>query len=574
MKTFADYGIHLGGKTGIEVQTTCPQCSASRRKKNAKCLSVNTEKGVWICHHCDWRGSLAGGEEARSRRPYVRPEWPTPKEGPWEQIARERGIPRHIFEAEGIRCVSAYMPQQEGYTDCLVFPYVKRGELVNLKYRALASKAFRQVAGAEKILYRQDCISKDQVVITEGEFDALSIVAAGISSVVSVPDGAPPPTATQYASKFTYLDQDPDPFEGVADIVLAVDADEPGQALARELARRLGIDRCRLVRWPADCKDANDALRLYGPEHLRELIAQAQPFPVQDVVTILDTVDAVMHEYQYGRACGFSTGWESVDRYYTVEPGHLTIVTGIPGHGKSEFLDALAINLCQLHGWRFAVCSPENAPIQWHVAKLLEKVVGKPFRVGPSERMSPQDVMHGLEWLQAHMTFIVPSDVLTLSAVLDRATVLVRRQGIRGLIIDPYNEFDHQRPSGQTETEYIGAMLTTIRQWARKWQVAIWLVAHPQKLFRRDDGTYPVPTPWDISGSAHWRNKADNCLTVWRDETAPDSPIQVHVQKVRYKHIGHVGMAELAWDRMTGRYRSIQPCEVPGGSHEDARMFF
>jgi twinkle protein len=151
----------------------------------------------------------------------------------------------------------------------------------------------------------------------------------------------------------------------------------------------------------------------------------------------------------------------------------------------------------------------------------------------------------------------MPEDALTITGVLARAQILVRRLGIQGLVIDPFNEFDHTRPRGQTETEYIGETLSAIKRWARKWQVHVWLVAHPQKLFRREDGTYPVPTPWDINGSANFRNKADNCLTVWRNEACEDDPVQVHIQKVRFKNIGRIGVVELKWHRVTGRYREL-----------------
>ncbi len=82
----------------------------------------------------------------------------------------------------------------------------------------------------------------------------------------------------------------------------------------------------------------------------------------------------------------------------------------------------------------------------------------------------------------------------------------------------------------------------------------MWVVAHPQKLYRREDGSYPVPTPYDISGSAHWRNKPDNCLTIWRDENEPDLPVKLYVQKVRFREVGSVGMVELRWNRLNGRY--------------------
>lgn len=553
--TYADFKIDLCGKSGVEVATTCPQCSASRRNKLAKCLSVNTDKGVWLCHHCDWRGSLKSGEERPGKRLYTRPIWNAA--APGQEIYRwfeQRAIPKEIVDSEGIMEVSAYLPQCEDTVACLAFPYRKGGAVVNIKYRALKDKAFRQVSGAEKVLYRQDRIALAQVIITEGEIDALSCVVAGFDSVVSVPDGAPAPTTKNYTAKFTYLDQDPDPFDGVQDIILAVDADEPGQALQRELGRRLGTDRCRFVTWPDGCKDANDVLRTHGAERLRACLEQAQPFPVQDVINVADIAESVCTRYASAPAKGLSTGWATVDQFYTIEPGQLSVVTGIPSSGKSEWLDALALNLAAQHGWRFALCSPENTPVETHCAKLVEKHVGKPFWVGPSVRMSPLELGHGLEWLSEHVTFILPEETLTIQGVLDRAAILVRRKGIKGLIIDPFNEFDHTRDRGCTETEYIGQVLGMMKRWARKHGVHVWLVAHPQKLYRRDDGTYPVPTPYDISGSSHFRNKADNCLTVWRDMENPDVPVQIHVQKVRFKHIGSVGMAELVWQRASGRY--------------------
>lgn len=553
--TYADFHIELHGGSGVEVTTTCPQCSAKRKNSKAKCLSVNTEKGVWICHHCDWRGTLKGGEEQTGRKIYTKPVWKDAPAGDTiEAWFAQRGITAAILAAEHITRIDAYLPQCEDQVPCIAFPYYKHGSVVNVKYRAIKEKAFRQTTNAEKIFYRQDHITRELTVIVEGEIDALSIVQAGIDAAISVPDGAPATNAKNYAAKFTYLDQDPDPFEGVEKIILAVDSDEPGQVLQRELGRRLGTDRCYFVTWPKDCKDANDTLRLRGASALRDCLDAAKPFPVQDVINVSDLTEAIFERYMKGVTRGLSTGWGLVDNYYTVQAGQLTVVTGIPGHGKSEWLDALAMNLATVHGWRFAICSPENSPVELHCEKLLEKHVGAPFRPGQTERMSPSELDQGLTWLNEHVTFIMPEDALTIKGLLDRAQILVRRLGIRGLIIDPFNEFDHTRERGQTETEYIGATLGMLKRWTRKWGVHVWLVAHPQKLFRREDGSYPIPTPYDINGSANFRNKADNCLTIWRDEAENGAPIQVHVQKIRYKHIGMLGAVELTWDRVTGRY--------------------
>jgi twinkle protein len=156
------------------------------------------------------------------------------------------------------------------------------------------------------------------------------------------------------------------------------------------------------------------------------------------------------------------------------------------------------------------------------------------------------------------LSSLAPDEALTIPALLKQAKALVARHGIRGLILDPWNEFDHARGT-TTETEYISTSLTQIRRFARNYGVHVWLVAHPQKLYRRDDGSYPVPTPYDISGSAHWRNKADNCLAVWRDENDPDEPVHLYVQKVRFREVGKIGLVPLRWSSINGRYAEALP---------------
>lgn len=555
MSDYSDFKIDLGGKTG-EVATLCPECSHTRKNKTARCLSVNTDKGVWICFHCGWKGGLKQGVEFKGRKIHSRPSAlkPKPPTTLFELEVAHRAVPQAVLDVEGVALVSAYMPQKESHIDCIAFPYVKQGELVNVKYRGLAEKSFCQHPHAEKVFYRQDRIEKEQVYICEGEWDALSIVTAGIASVISVPDGAPAVNAKNYSAKFTYLDQDPDPFEGVQQIVLACDNDEPGVKLRDELARRLGMDRCVYVTWPEGCKDANDVLRIHGADTLRQCLTQCTHFPIEDVVMVGDLVDEVMAEYINGPRKGLETPWMAVNNFYTVDTGQLTIVTGIPSSGKSEWLDALCVGLAGLHEWRFAICSPENWPLKVHCEKYLEKVTGKPFRHGPTPRMTTTDIASGLQWLHDRFTFIATEEALTIGGVLERASGLVRRMGIHGLVIDPFNEFDHTRQKGQTETEYISDTLSLIKRWSRKHACHVWVVAHPQKLYRKEDGTYPVPTPYDISGSAHWRNKADNCITVHRHFDKPEKPVEIHFQKIRFKHIGKQGACGLIWDRVNGRY--------------------
>lgn len=554
MKTFADFNIELRPGASGEVKTTCPRCSASRKKSRYPCLNVSVEQGVWNCWHCGWSGTLKGGEWQRPeiRKEYRRPDYVATTTGLPEKVIAwfsERCITETVMRRNGIGYGDIYMPQLEEETTAIQFPYFRGGEVINVKYRD-GRKNFRMAAGAERVLYGLNDIAETTIWV-EGEMDKLSLEVAGYPNTVSVPDGAPAPNSKSYESKFDFLAA---PELGkVKTHILAVDNDAPGKRLHEELTRRLGAGNCLLVEWPDGCKDANDVLMQHGADALGRCIEAAKPLPIIGAYGVSDLLGELDAYYAEGLPRGADTGWGALDHLYSVRPGEWTLVTGIPGHGKSEFLDALTINLAARHGWRFGVFSPENQPFSLHLAKLAEKYVGKPFNPGQTERMSRAEFDIAATWLDRHYTMIFP-EAPNIDAILAVAGALVLRAGIRGLVIDPWNEIEHGRTQGQTETEYISIALSRIRQFARAHGVHVWLVAHPAKLFKEASGRYPVPTPYDVSGSAHWRNKADNCIAIWRDQMTDSRIVEVHVQKIRHKITGRVGKVDLTYDAVTGRY--------------------
>ena len=561
MKNFSDFGIDLNGRSGEEVKTTCPQCSHTRKKKNYPCLNVNTEKGVWHCHHCGWSGGLGSGVINRSappnRRVYHRPEFrPAVLSDNAITFLTKRGLTTDVLIRNRIALERVWMPQIEEEVQAIAFPYFKAGEIVNVKYRD-SSKNFRQVAGAEKIVYKYDDIT-ETTIICEGEMDALSLEVAGFRNAISVPDGAPTPESKNLELKFEFLDDER--FDQVKQFVLAVDNDEPGKKLEDELARRLGRDKCMRVTWPEGCKDANEVLMRHGAETLRHCIEDAKAFPVEGVFSISDIEDDINNMLEFGMIKGEPTGWDSVNGLYTPAPGQWTLVTGIPSMGKSEWLDALAVNIAENAGWVFGVCSPENQPISWHAAKLIEKRMNERLVAG---RVNQAKFHEAKAWLNEHFHFIMPEEP-TLDSVLAKAKVLVRRHGMKGLIIDPYNELDHtKRKDGVNETEYVSTFLTQLRKFARENSIHVWLVAHPAKLMKEKNGEYPVPDGYTVSGSAHFYNKADNIVAVHRDVRNPQAPTEVHVQKIRSRWLGRRGTAFLQWQSNSGRFREFDGAYSP-----------
>lgn len=265
--------------------------------------------------------------------------------------------------------------------------------------------------------------------------------------------------------------------------------------------------------------------------------------------------ERVLELHATGLPSGAATGWHNVDALYTVVPGQLTIVTGWPSSGKSEWVDALLVNLAR-SGWKTAMYSPENQPTELHASKLIEKIIGKPFGLGPTERMTPEEADKGAKIVSQRFALMeVKDEGGTIQDILDEADSWLSTHGAekRGLVIDPWNEVEHWRPPGLSETEYVSKSLAQIRRWARNTKTHVWLVAHPQKV-PREGGKLPMPRPDHISGSQNFWNKADVAITVYRDLDGVVDEVEIHVLKVRFKHVGRTGMARLNWSRVCGRY--------------------
>lgn len=541
---------------GPEVKTTCPRCSHTRKKRTQPCLNVNLETGVFHCWHCGWAGKARGAGREYKRvtqdRPkaYVKPKIESQGlTGAALAWFEARGITRPVLERNGVTTTRVFMPQVNAEVTAIAFPYRKAGEVVNCKYRDNA-KNFRMASGAERVLYGYDDIAPTTVIV-EGECDKLAVEVAGFANCVSVPDGAPAPNTKNIESKFDYLNDEA--LQKVERWIIAVDNDAPGARLQDELIRRFGAEKCLVVTWPDGCKDANDVLVAHGADTLRQCIEEARPVPIVGVFGADDFADDFLRMYDEGVPRGLTTGWECVDEFWRVQPGQLVVVTGIPGHGKSEWVDALCVNLALDHGWRTAMYSPENYPVRLHMMKLAEKYIGKPYNPGPHPRMSKAEALKAKDWIAEHFDWVMPERP-SLDEIMSRAQALVFRKGTRVLVIDPWNEVEHARPQGMTEAEYVSESLMRLRWFARKHELLLIVVAHPRLLEKKADGSYPVPTPYDISGGAMWRNKADNCIAVYANPADPQGAVEIHVQKVKFKLFGQVGMVPMTWDRPTGRY--------------------
>ncbi len=552
-ETLESLGIDTKGKRHGQIKTVCPSCSGTRGNPRDQSLSVNLDDGVYKCHHCEWSGKVGMRDwrdqlGAPQAKVYEKP--PEPSTTGLTQAGRT------FLESRGI---SAETAQEAGIYDngkALAIPYVRDGQVVHVKYRSLTEKKFWSTKGTELVFYGLDwCLDAQDVVIVEGELDALSCYEAGITSVLSVPSGAPA-EGSDAGRKLDCLDSARDLLSRVGRVVIATDNDGPGHALSAELVRRIGPEKCWRVSWPEGIKDANDALTKMSGDDLIAIIVKAKPIPVEGIYTGHDLLQELEHLYDNGPDTGVGFGYPVLDNHYRVKTGHLSIWTGVPSHGKSTVLDQLLVRLAEKHDWRIAMFSPEQLPLVKHQEELMRQRSGKPFYLGATNRMTKQEMYDTNDWVSERFSFILPESP-EVDTIIDLAKVEIYRRGVKGIVINPWNELEHARTKHLSETEYIGETIVKLRRFARLHDVHVWIVAHPTKMRKNDDGSEAIPGLWDISGSSHFRNKADVGVSVWRDLSKDDNVVDIHVIKMRFTDYGKLGAVSFKYDHASRRLAEI-----------------
>ena len=455
-----------------------------------------------------------------------------------------------------------------GEEGCIAFPYYRNGELVNIKYRT-SNKEFRQEKDAERTLFNMDRVvqfwednpqKRKRVIFVEGEMDVLSFYEAGFSHVVSLPDGAPKTAKFDPDDKRFQALKSAEWIDQAEEIIIAVDNDEAGNSLQLELLHRFGKDRCSTVTFPDAfdivTKDANEVLMNHGSEALVEMIKRRTPCPVEGIYTAIDYESEVFNIYSGNIQKPLSTGFKNLDEIYKVMPSTFCLVTGVPNHGKSNFIDQIAVNLAKNESWRFAIFSPEHSTAN-HIRRLAEKVIEKPFDIGINERMSVSELSDALGFLKDKFYFIESRDIIpNIDWLLSKMRVACLRHGVKGIIIDPYNEIDSSRQNTKREDEHIRDLISACKQFCRRHNVTMWMVAHPAKMQRNSEGVIPAPSLYDVSGSAHWNNMADVGLVIHRDFEQNET--KVITRKVREQGLyGSIGEAHFRYSSSKHVYIEI-----------------
>ena len=538
---FNQHKLDVGKTQGI-----CPLCSSDRQPKNQKlkCSSYDWERGLGTCHNCDSSFQLHTYQrKGASEKVYVRPAEvertpPTSKIVEWFNT---RGISQKTLIDLSVSEGAEFMPQTGKTENTIQFNYIMGDQLINVKYRD-GRKNFKLYKGAEKVFYNiNSIIGYKDCVIVEGEMDVLALHEAGIKNAISVPNGA-----TLNSNNLEYLDNCIDYFEDKERVILAVDDDEPGQALQQELIRRLGAEVCFLSSFE-DCKDANDYLMKYGKEALAERIAKSRPVPLENVTTFKDIEDEITDFVKNGFKRGYQIGIPNFDNIFSTYTGQFITVTGIPSSGKSDFVDQMVVGYNRNYQWKTAFASPENAPTYLHAHKLMRKV----WEDMPSKADIGTDKWNEVADHINDNFYFIDMERYTLESVLRKGAELVKRKGIKCLVIDPFNKVRDVDCKTEDVNRYTMEYLTKIETFAKKYDVLVFIVAHPTKMYKDKDGKIEEPTMYNIKGGGEWYDASYHGILVHRDYEA--KTVKAKILKVKFQNLGENGAeAHFTWEPRSG----------------------
>lgn len=446
-----------------------------------------------------------------------------------------RGISVELAEKFGLTTV-----QKDGKA-WLAVPYVERGQITNHKYRLISEKRHQMDKGARLCLWNHDCLleeSNKPVVICEGEWDALTALQAGCRAV-SVPNGA-----SGADGRLDYLWDARDLLNRVESFIIATDNDDAGLKLRENLVAHLGADRCSFVEYGADCKDLNDTLQLYGKDAVRTVIDNAKLFPVKGLYNMADFPDTPPVR-------AMPIGIDCLKDMIEIVPGSLTVFTGYANMGKSTVMNTILAHAVA-NEVTCCVASFETPPKPILRDGIARAMIGCSFQEFPTHPLR-----HGAYGeIEKHIKIV--SNALDeelefdIDAFLETARVSVLRDGAQIILLDPWNELEHKRNRDESLTEYVGRAIRRVKAFARRYNVAFWIVAHPTKPQR---GVSEMPSLYDVSDSANWANKADYGLVYHRRDKALNEA-QLAVVKVRMGLPGECCVQTVMLDQRTSRVAS------------------
>jgi twinkle protein len=458
---------------------------------------------------------------------------------PWEWLTSVRKLDRSLLDHMGVR-----PDKHPTLGPAILFPYTRNGRPYAGKWRGFAQKDWRSSQGVTRGLYNEEALRQTgPIVITEGEIDCLSVMQAGYSRAVSLPDGW-----TAEGGKREVLVEAEAQLRQSPCVIVAGDNDEAGSSLPRTVANILLGHDVRYVTWPDGCKDANDVLVKFGEGELARCLTDAKRIdPEGGFITSISDLPPMPARRV------LRMGMKPFDYVLAFEVGAISVGTGTPGSGKSTLTTFAAYHVAKHENISVGFLSFETHPYRTrdHLCRLE---CGKPW-ADLSDRQQAE-VAESLDrhFRIVHRTYEAKNH--NLGWLKDMIYTLAVRDGCKLIIVDPWNELEHMPEPGENMTNYINWAVQQIRVWAEQFDTHVCIIAHPRKM--QTEGKPRSPVGYDISDSAAFANKPSLGFTVHQAENSEGLPVvKLITWKVRDTQLYGIekGQTDLEFSSFAMTYR-------------------
>lgn len=441
---------------------------------------------------CSYLGIERPKAFREGKKQYTRPAKPrctVPQNRVRDYLTQERGIPFEILRR--------YQVGEDG--NKIIFPFIlPDGELALAKAREATAGADPKptAANCEPVLFGWQAIHQNarEVVLTEGEIDALTMAAYGFPAM-SVPFGG------GGKGKQNWIENEFERMERFERIYIATDMDKPGDEAAAEIVSRLGRHRCYRVQMPY--KDANECwLQGVPPEQMAALITSAQPMDPEGLKRASAFVDGVTALFYPKREdpLGYSMPYAGLNGEIIFRPGEATVWAGATGSGKTQILcDCVPFWIKK--GSRICVAS-----LEMKCEQTLKRMVKQ---AGGVDRPTVQFLQSTITYLDEGLLLyekVGKSNVATLLDVFDYARA---KYGCDQFVIDSLMRL------GIASDDYTGQeqAVFSMVDWTVSRNAHLHLVAHS----RKGERGHGAPEIEDVKGAMEIGANAHNIVTIWRN---------------------------------------------------------
>lgn len=554
---------------------SCPVCiQIGKRTKRDTPLSVNLSKQVFKCHRCGWVGGWGETKEKKVMiEDYSKPDIGNQTElyDNHLQHFSKRLITQTVLIRNKVKSSSTHK-------DWFAFTYYDGEEPVKWKAKTKDKKMMQSKNSKPWIYKYNDLVGQDEVMICEGEEEALIWDVAGFSSACSVDMGAPNVNDKNVDAKLQCVTNCFDVFENAKTIYLAVDNDDNGLRLEKELITRFGAIKCKIVDF-SPYKDANEYALKKGIGKLLELKKNAKDVQIDGLFNAESFRDNILSDWRNGQPKGTTTFFKELDPHWTWRLGEVNIWTGYNNEGKSMFLKQAQIAKSLGDGWKHAIFSPEEWPISEWFTDIIESYVGKSADKDNAKfnnYMNELELNKGIEFVDKYFLNVYPKEDHGLDELLTLFSYAVRKNGIKTITFDPYNQIHHKMEPGEREDLYISRFMAKLKKFAIDHMVSVNLVAHQNTPFVQKGENYPPPNLYKIKGGGTFADKADNIIAVWRENRNTDHKctlVKIISQKIKKQKLtGVPGDCTLQFDRNKNRYKGLDNSEPLNTLQEESEV--